>query len=75
MISLLIGDRLRPVTDGDMRSIQTLHADRGRILVSRDTMPLPRPLRVNLVVRCCRRSRATSDRRSYERHRSGRTVG
>src|SRR5262245_40240439 len=30
---------------------QTLHSDRGRILVSRDTTPLQRPRRVNTVVR------------------------
>ena len=29
---------------------QTLHTDRGRILVSRDTTPLQRPRRVNCVV-------------------------
>src|SRR5947209_7734262 len=34
---------------------QTLHSDRGRILVSRDTTPLQRPRRVNYCVRQQRR--------------------
>src|SRR4029077_4169272 len=34
---------------------QTLHRDRGRILVSRDTTPLQRPRRVNFCVRRKRR--------------------
>ena len=34
-----------------MNSINVLHSDRGRILVSRDTTPLQRPRRVNCCVR------------------------
>jgi len=50
-ILFYFGDRLRPVTREDISSIQALHADRGRILVLRDTTPLQRPRRVNAVVR------------------------